>query len=257
MISETKISESYPIHEFEIEGFNISFRLDRNCHGGGIILYVRQDPPCKELTSHNHPKNMESIFIELTLRKTKWSLTGGYNPKKESITRFLSHVSEGLDKYIYNYDNIIILGDLNVDIPDESMIDFCNMYNPKNLIKQPTCYKNHNNPSSIDVILTNRAKSFQNSITGLSDHHKMILAVLKTYVKKREPTVINYRNYKNFNDNLFRHVLIDNLQNMDKTFMTYDDFKASFINALEKHAPVKKKTLRGNNATFMNKTLSN
>ena len=161
------------------------------------------------------------------------------------------------DKYIYNYDNIIILGDLNVDIPDESMIDFCNMYNPKNLIKQPTCYKNHNNPSSIDVILANRAKSFQNSITGLSDHHKMTLAVLKTYVKKREPTVINYRNYKNFNDNLFRDVLIDNLQNMDKTFLKYDDFKASFINALDKHAPVKKKTLRGNNATFMNKTISN
>ena len=41
MISETKIDESFPSHEFEIEGFSTPFRLDRNFHGGGIILYVR------------------------------------------------------------------------------------------------------------------------------------------------------------------------------------------------------------------------
>ena len=38
MISETKIDESFPSHEFEIEGFSTPFPLDRNCHGGGIIL---------------------------------------------------------------------------------------------------------------------------------------------------------------------------------------------------------------------------
>ena len=79
------------------------------------------------------------------------------------------------------------------------MIDFCHMYNLENLIKEPSCYKNPNNPSSIDVILTKHAKSFQNSITietGLSDHLKMILMVLNTYVKKSDPTVIKYRNYK-------------------------------------------------------------
>ena len=119
--------------------------------------------------------------------------------------------------------------------------------------------KNPNNPSSIDVILTNRAKSFQNSITietGLSDHHKMILTVLNTYVKKRDPTVIKYRNYKNFDENLFRYQLIDSLQNIDKTIMKYDEFNECFMNALDKHAPMKKKTLRGNNAPFMNKTLT-
>ena len=80
-----------------------------------------------------------------------------------------------------------MLGDFYVVKSDDNMIDFCHMYNLENKIKQPTCYKNHNNPSSIDVILTNRAKSFQNAITietGLPNHHKMILTVLNTYVKK-------------------------------------------------------------------------
>ena len=38
------------------------------------------------------------------------------------------------------------------------MKDFCELYNLENLIKDPTCYKNASNPSSIDVILTNRKK---------------------------------------------------------------------------------------------------
>ena len=46
---------------------------------------------------------------------------------------------------------------------NETLKDFCEMYRLKNLITEPTCYKNPNNPSSIDVILTNRVNSFYNS----------------------------------------------------------------------------------------------
>ena len=259
MISETKLDESFPTQEFEIEGFSTPFRLDRNCHGGGILLYFRKDLPCKELKSHNLSTNIESIFIELTLRKTKWVLVGGYNPKKETISTFLSEMSKGLDKYICHYDNILLLGDFNSEMSDENMKDFCNMYNLKNLINEPTCYKSTTNPSSIDVMLTNRWSSFDNSTTietGLSDHHKMIVSVLKMYIKKREPIKIKYRNYKDFDNNLFREELVNGLQNIDKTIMKYDDFKKCFMNVLESHAPLKSKTIRGNNAPFMNKTLS-
>ena len=259
MISETKIDESFPLYQFEIEGFCSPFRLDRNIHGGGIILYVRQDIPCKELKSHNTSDEIESIFIELTLRKTKWILMGGYNPKKERISPFLSHVSRGLDKYLCNYDNILLLGDFNAEMSDKNMTDFCDMYSLKNLIDEPTCYKSVLNPSSIDVILTNRKRCFHGSMTietGLSDHHKMTLTVLKTYVKKSEPIIINYRNYKNFNNILFREQLVDELQMIDKAIIKYDDFKECFMNVLETHAPSKKKSIRGNNAPFMNKTLS-
>ena len=219
MISETKIDESFPIQQFAIDGFSSPFRLDRNCHGGGIILYVRQDLPCKELNAHNISDKMETIFIEVTLRKTKWILMGGYNPKKENISHFLSHVTKGLDKYICDYDNILLLGDFNAEMSDENMEDFCDVYNLHNLIDEPTCYKNASNPSSIDVMLTNRKESFQNSMaveTGLSDHHKMTLTVLKTYVKKTEPIIINYCNYKNFDDNIFREELIRTLKTLIK-----------------------------------------
>ena len=66
----------------------------------------------------------------------------------------------------------------------------------KNLIKVPTCFKNPERPTSVDVILPNSYRSFQNSCameTGLSDFHKMIVTILKTYFPRKEPKIIQYR----------------------------------------------------------------
>ena len=107
------------------------------------------------------------------------------------------------------------------------MKDFCEMYGLENLINGPTCFKNANNPSSIDVMLTNRKTSFQNSMTietGLSDHHKMTVTVLKTYFKKKKPIKTNYRSYKYFNESEFRNDLQKNLGITNKESMQYDEF---------------------------------
>ena len=176
------------------------------------------------------------------------------NKWKESSSYFLSHVSNTLDKFIVNYDNIILIGDLNATMCDETMKDFCQMYSLHNHINVPTCYKNANNPSSIDVILTNRKISFQNSLaieTGLSDHHKMIITVLKSYFKKKHPVIKNYRSYKHFDEDLFRRDLKINLQNLNEEIRDYDNFKEIFMKVLNHHAPTMKKLIRGNNAPFM------
>ena len=54
----------------------------------------------------------------------------------------------------------------------------------KNLIKQPTCFKNLENLTFIDHILTNHPKGFLSSSVfevGLSDFHKLILMILKVF----------------------------------------------------------------------------
>ena len=69
---------------------------------------------------------------------------------------------------------------------DANLKDFCNLYLLKNLIKKTTCFKNPENPKTIDLILTNRPRSFCNSDTletGLSDFHKLTVTVLKTFSK--------------------------------------------------------------------------
>ena len=46
------------------------------------------------------------------------------------------------------------------------MSSFCYTFDLTSLIKQPTCYKNPDNPSCIDLILTNL--NFQNSCVAES-----------------------------------------------------------------------------------------
>ena len=58
-----------------------------------------------------------------------------------------------------------MLGDWNSAVTEDDMEDFCDMYDLENSIKVPTCFKSNENPSSIDVILTNKKHSFQHTST--------------------------------------------------------------------------------------------
>ena len=73
MISETKTDSSFPISQFTMTDYSIPFRLDRTSHGGGILLLVREDIPCKTIKI-DCDADFEGIFVEINLRKEKWLL---------------------------------------------------------------------------------------------------------------------------------------------------------------------------------------
>ena len=71
---------------------------------------------------------------------------------------------------------------------------------------QPTSFKNSENPSCIDLILTNKPRSFQSTCvikTGLSDFHRMTVSVLKTHFCELPPKVVTYRDFKKFENERF------------------------------------------------------
>ena len=73
---------------------------------------------------------------------------------------------------------IVLLGDFSSCMDDSPMIDFCETYKLRNLVKHPTCFKNPENPSCMDLLLTNRPLSFQSTTvieTGLSDFHNVVV----------------------------------------------------------------------------------
>ena len=123
------------------------------------------------------------------------------------------------------------------------MNDFCNVYNLSNLVKEPTCYKNPDNPSCIDLFLTNRPKCFQSTLTmetGISDFQKIVIIVLKFFYKKQKPKIIQYRNYKTFNANLFKKELNNELLNIDINNAEMVEFTSTALSVLDKYAPIKK-----------------
>ena len=260
IVCESKLDHTFPDKQFSIDGYR-TIRQDREHNGylgGGIIIFIREDIPCKEL-KFQPDKEIEGIFLEINLRKIKWLIIACYNPKKENIAYFFKYFSQGLDEHLCNYDNMLLVGDFNSEMCEKDMNEFCDLYNLKCLIKEPTCFKSRNNPTCIDLMLTNQEKHFHNSSTietGLSDFHKMIVTVFKTTFQKRAPTIIRYRNYSKFNDEHFRTDLAHTLfLNCDLRNIKYEDFNNTFKNVLNKHAPLKTKTIRANNVPFMNKNL--
>ena len=54
-----------------MDGFPLPYRLDRNCIGGGVMIFVKENIPTKLLTKHNFPSDAEGFFVELNFRKSK------------------------------------------------------------------------------------------------------------------------------------------------------------------------------------------
>ena len=102
------------------------------------MLFIRDDIPSKELKSTDM-NNTEGLLVELNFRNRKWSLFGGYNPHKTLASTFYENIMKNLDIFIPQYNNIILLGDFNIEPQDKILIDFCDSYNLKNLVKEPTC----------------------------------------------------------------------------------------------------------------------
>ena len=88
--------------------------------------------------------------------------------------------------------------------------------------------------------------SFQNTIAvsnGLSDFHKMVITVMKMSFKKHSPIERHYRDYKYFDRSKFKNNLNEKLS---EGISNYESFETTFIEVLNKHAPLRKKLLRAN-----------
>ena len=179
-----------------------------------------------------------------------------YNPSRNSIKTHLDYIGRSLDYFLNKYENILIIGDFNVEISNSHMSDFSQFYNLKSLINEPTCYKNSTNPSCIDLIFTNQSRSFCHSKVvdiGLSDFHLLTVTVLRSSFKKQEPRIIRYRNFSKFSNEEFQNLLIQDLSERNIPNDDFKSFQNTILNLLDKHVPIKKKYIRRNNSAFVDK----
>ena len=118
------------------------------------------------------------------------------------------------------------------------MNDFCNAYNLSSLIKEPTCYKNPDNPSSIDLTLKNSPRIFQGSCvmeTGLSDFHRMTVTIMTAIFPRLPPKIRTSRNYNKFYNLNFRETLVKELSLTNAWNNDISNFIDICMRSLEKH----------------------
>ena len=131
IITETKLDDSFPKQQFHIERFNIPFRLDRNRHGEGLLLYVHNNINAVLLKSYVSSDNIEAFFIEILLKSCKWLICCSYNPNKINVATHLGETGKALNTYSRKYENTLLIGDFNVEPNEANMKAFCNQYKLK------------------------------------------------------------------------------------------------------------------------------
>ena len=207
ILTETKLDKTFVTSQFLMDGFSKPCRFDRNEYGGGVMIYIRDIIPSSISEKHSCPNHGECLFTELNFRKCKWLLCGTYHPLSQNDEYYFNYVDKALGTYS-NYEQVLLVGDFNTKITEHYIESFLYEHELSYLVKEKTFFKNMQNPSCIDLLLTNNSCVFQQTTTvcsGLSDCHKLALTVLKTSIHKGNPRQITYRGYKKFDSLKFNN----------------------------------------------------
>ena len=132
---------------------------------------MRSDIPCRQFNKHDFCDKIEGVFVEINFRKSKWLLLGTYHPPSQNDNLYFDNIGRALDIYTQTYDKILLTGDFNAEEEECTLGHFMELYDLRNLVKESTCFKSVQNPSCVDLFLTNNYRSFQNTIavsTGIS-----------------------------------------------------------------------------------------
>ena len=92
----------------------------------------------------------------------------------------------------------------------------------------------------------------QGFVTDISNFHKLVVTVLRSYNKKLPPKNIPYRNVKRFEKTTFLRDL-DSIQGQvyNNCQEPYNNLMQIFSEVLNYNAPIKKKVVRGNQSPVM------
>ena len=168
-------------------------------------------------------------------------------------------MSQLADHFVDSSNLTIFFGDINYDmLKDNILHDLCDVYDLKNVIRGPTCFKGEN-PTLLDVFLTNKQNSFCNCInidTGISDFHNLTVVISKVHAPQSSRRQITYRSMKHFDQEAFNRDLsnvhfhvCDIFDDVDDIAWAQQHLLSSVINI---HAPLKHRFLRTNQAPYMN-----
>ena len=126
MVAETKIDDPFPREKFHFEGYADPLRLDRNCEGGGLLVYVKSDITTRQLKSFKFEIDVECICFEVNLRGKKWALFSIYRPPSQSQDYFFENLGKASDHYSEKCDNFLLLGDFDTLETDQQIRTFMN-----------------------------------------------------------------------------------------------------------------------------------
>lgn len=250
-VSETWLKPHIASDIVKLENYNLH-RCDRlNKMGGGVGVYILNTFKTRELTSSIEYSTslVEFLLLEVSLVHTQVLLMVVYRPPKAG---FFSDLERALNKYLPLYSEVIILGDFNTDFNSDSAdkIYLSNLFHALGLRVVPmgSTHFTQNSQSWLDLLIVNDvlfdkiADKGQYHVPFLSAHD-LIFADFNLSIPPSRPSVVTYRDFKNFNhENFlselagceFSHIYQENSINTKVL-----NLNNIILNLFNKHAPIK------------------
>ena len=267
-ITESKLDDTINDSEVQVSGYDI-IRKDRNRKGGGVALFIKQGIVANKVSILNN--SLEYISVRIYEKnKHNINLCIVYRPPNQNS--FIDIITEDFKVFESNKNEIIILGDLNINVlyQNQNVLNRKSLPNGNNLhpllgqysqflssnglkqiINEPTRTTTRSS-TLIDHILTNSDHILQSGTIpiGISDHELIFCTRKLTRPKPGNERFIEFRSFKNYSKELFKDALskID-FPNYDR-FTDVDEASSDFIYRLNEVinniAPIKKAKIKNN-----------
>ena len=109
------------------------------------MIFIREYLIAKRLYLYKD-NTSETICLEVIISKKKWWITFVYRPPYNSNKDgFYIELNKSLSNVVRKYENVLLVGDLDIDILDEKkdsknyLSDLCDTSLLSNLISEGTC----------------------------------------------------------------------------------------------------------------------
>ena len=267
-INESKINESVSDDEISVSGFHL-IRKDRNRHGGGVLMYIRETIPFSERNNLQTACSLEMLCVEISRPCSRpFLVTTWYRPPG-SDARLFDDFENFLSRCDLENKELLLMGDLNCDVskfpPDAHTrrLQFIScVYQLEQLINEPTRVT-RTSATLIDLIFTNKKENIVKSGVihlGISDH-SLIFAVRKFFTPKSRQNARYVRNFKNFNATVFLNDLSqipwENVAQYENPNSCWQLWKSFYLQILDRHAPFRCMRIRANSLPWITPNIKN
>ena len=229
-LSESWLDESTPQNCTLLNGYT-TIRKDRNDkfkekyskgHAGGVVIMHKKHIHIEKLEELND--DVEDILWTRVKAKPSFLLAVIYRPDYSDMTKCddgESILESSLEKAAMKSKNIIVVGDLNIDMSSKSkektnLNHIFKSYNLKQLIKKPTRIDPTSSKKKIidHIWISDDMKQLKSSNTtiGISDHLGVFVK-LTNKIETQVPPKIKVRNYKKYSKENFNSEVSSQIEN--------------------------------------------
>lgn len=250
LLTETWYSDNkqhqYESSDLNQNGYKISVVNRKNRVGGGIAVTCRSGVKMRRL-SFGTSQTFEIGIWQLILKNITVNVVGIYrSPTVSTPAQFVADFFEFMENTLPKYTNILIMGDFNLHIIENSatILEFKN--SSAMGLSQHGSFSTHTAGQSLDLVITeatNGVEILSCEPRSFVSDHCVVKSVFNVQKESITSKTVEFRNFKQIDHDEFSTVLTNILVESDNINSYVNQFEAELELVLDKHAPLTQKTV--------------